>query len=171
MTVANYNLNLTAKAVRENEQPEVKHSEEMLSMRKLSALNTMQSKVKLKAEHDVVQKHCGEFKTNSALPYRSTASPRSQMCGYCWFVWVLEDSRLIAPIFLSLRQALSKAFLIALCFPFSLFLSFPSTHSLLISHFLWLFGFLPSQLSRSGITGSFLEAAFRINNTFLVFFS
>lgn len=85
MTLANYNLNLTAKAVRENEQPEVKHSEEMLSMRKLSALNTMQSKVKLKAEHDVVQTHCGEFKTNSALPCRSTASPRSQMCGYCWF--------------------------------------------------------------------------------------
>jgi len=93
-------------------------------------------------------------------------------------VWLLlvrlhpgKDSRLTALVFLPFRQALSKAFLVAPCFPFSLFLSIPRTTSPLISHFLWLFGYLPSQLSRAGITGSFLEVTLRINNTFLVLFS
>lgn len=54
------------------------------------ALNNMKPKVKLKAERDMAQKHCGEFKTNPALLCRSNAWHRSQTCGYCWFGCILE---------------------------------------------------------------------------------
>lgn len=147
----------------------------MLSMPKSSALNTKKSKtkVKLKAEHNMVQKHCGEIKINSVLPYWSNIMPRSQTCGYCWFVWILEKIQVqqLPFSFPSGRSAAKHSLLTAPCLPFSLFFTLPCSNSLPISLFLWLFGCLTSQLSRPGITGSFPEVMLRINNTLLMLFS
>lgn len=153
-----------------------RHTEEMLCMPKSSAPSTIKSDTKVKLKR----------KLNMTW-YRNTAvnSKQTQLCpteatrcldhkhGYCWFVWVLEKIQVqqLPSSSPSGRSSAKLSFLLAPCFPFSLFLSFPCTNYLPISHFLWLFGCLPSQLSRPGITGSFPEVTLRINNTFLVLFS
>lgn len=113
------------------------------------------------------QKHCGEIRTNSVLTYWSNIMPRSQICGY----WCLEKIQFqqFPFSFPSGRFTVKHSFLIAPCFPFSLFFTFPC--SLHISLFLWLFGCLTSKLSRAGITGTFPEVMLRINNTLLMLFS
>lgn len=146
----------------------------MLNMAKPSALPTTKTKVKFKESWTyMVQKHCGEIRTNSVLPYWSNIMPRSQTCSYCLFVWILEKIQVqqLPSSFPSGRPTAKHSLLIAPCFPFSLFFTFPCSNSLHISVFLWLFGCLTSQPGRAGVTGSFPEVMLRINNILLMLFS
>lgn len=148
----NHNLKFADKAEKVDDQ--LKRHWRDVNVCPSKVLWTQQSQ---RVKHDTVQKHCNELKTNSALLYRSNMMPRSQTCGYCWFVWVLEKIQVQQLLFSfpSGRSSIKLSFLTAPCFPFGPFLSFPCTNSLLISHFLWLPACLSSQLSRPSINRRF----------------